>query len=385
VIAHTDTIEMAAVLAQEHAQLADLLGRPGTRVVMLAGSRDPNAKVTMILFDDYGPSFIVKIPTTREAARVVRNEGDMLEALAAMRTGRLSVTIPQPVGYLSAQGLPALVATTVDGVPMTVAYHAWRHTARRRTVSADFAAAGAWLAELQTRTAKQPAPVTLLSDALDAVSARFPDHPDLAMLRRRLTNGARRLADQRTPRTVVHGDYWFGNLLLTRGQVVGVVDWESGEPAGEPLRDVARFAVSYALYLDRHVRPNGRVPGHRGMRADAWGTGLAYVLQGRGWFSRVVRGYLVEALERLGVSSGLWPEVLFAGVVDAAATADHPEFAAAHLSLLARVLYGPELPIRSPSDSMTPLMRVVTGGVPLPAVPPEQLIGPLETEVRAWR
>ena len=62
----------------------------------------------------------------------------------------------------------------------------------------------------------------------------------------------------------MHGDYWPGNLLLHRGRVSGVVDWEAGALAGEPLRDVVRFVLSYALYLDRHTRA-GR-PGRRAIR-----------------------------------------------------------------------------------------------------------------------
>jgi aminoglycoside phosphotransferase (APT) family kinase protein len=39
-------------------------------------------------------------------------------------------------------------------------------------------------------------------------------------------------------RTLVHGDYWPGNLLWERGRLTGVVDWE--EPrVGDPSRDVA--------------------------------------------------------------------------------------------------------------------------------------------------
>jgi aminoglycoside phosphotransferase (APT) family kinase protein len=140
---------------------------------------------------------------------------------------------------------------------------------------------------------------------------------------------------------VVHGDYWFGNLLLGGDRVVGVVDWESGALVGEPLRDVARFAVSYALYLDRHVRPGHRVPGHRGLRADSWGAGLAWAAAGRGWFGALTREYVSAALERLGLPAALWSEVVVAGIAEVVATADHPDFAQSHLDLLVRLLDDP--------------------------------------------
>src|SRR5947207_91839 len=336
-ITNSDTVRLAVVLAEQRAPLAGVITRPGAKVVLLARSRDPNAKVTLVLLDDYGPSFVVKVPTTMRAAQVVRDEGYLLEALAGIGLGSLAATLPRALGYLSADGMPALVTTALLGVPMTVRYHAWRHTARRRRVRADFTAAGAWLAAMQSRTAGRVDHVTLLGDSLAALTNRFPGYPGLSALRGRLKGATQALAAQTAPRTVVHGDYWLGNLLVADDRVVGVVDWESGALVGEPLRDVARFAVSYALYLDRHTRPGRRVAGHRGkLRADGWGAGLAYAVTGDGWFPRVVRDYLVAALTRLGVAPELWREVLLAGIADVAATADHPEFARDHLDLLLR-------------------------------------------------
>lgn len=343
-----ETVDVSATPADRRQNLADVLARPGTRVVMLAGSRDPNAKVTFVLLDDYGPAFAVKVPTTDRAADVVRREGQLLEALSGMALGPLGRTLPRSVGYLFAGGLPALVTTALPGVPMTVGYHAWRHTSRRRAVECDFAAAGAWLADLQTRTTKGRAQIGLLAESLDLISARFPDYPGLATLREGLAEPAAILAEYTTPRTVVHGDYWFGNLLVDHGRVVGVLDWESGAGMGEPLRDVARFAVSYALYLDRHVRHGRRVPGHPGLRADAWGAGLVYEMTGRGWFGGIVQEYLGAALDRLGVADRLWPEVLLCGVAEVAATADHPEFALLHLDLLLRMIVAEHGRDRSP-------------------------------------
>jgi aminoglycoside phosphotransferase (APT) family kinase protein len=336
--ATTELAMLSHALFGPRTSLRDLLARPGTRVVLLAGSKDPNAKCTMLLMDDAGPAFAVKIPTTSAAATVVRTEGDLLESLHACGLGRLATTLPRAIGYLDADGLDALVTSAVTGQPMTVRYHAYRHTARRRRVRADFAAAGDWLAELQARSAGPRVPVTLLSRSLAQIARRFHDdpaaYPAAAGLRRALAGPAAQLSTETTPRTVVHGDFWMGNLLLSGDTVVGVVDWEAGTLSGEPLRDVARFAVSYSLYLDRHTRSGGRVAGHRGLRADSWGAGLRHAVDGQGWYPDLVRRYLPDALSRLGVSPGLWREVLLAGIAEVAATADHPEFARQHLRVL---------------------------------------------------
>jgi Phosphotransferase enzyme family len=315
--------------------LTALLERPGMAAVQLAGSRDPNAKVTVALFDRFGPDLILKAPTTPAAEEVVRREGAVLAALRDRPLGALAGTVPRPLGHVSVGGLLSLVTTALPGTPMSVRYHAWRHTARPHTVRADFAAAGAWLARLQAATAGPAEPTTLLADALDACAGRFPQRAEA--LHRQLDMAAARLARHTTPRTVVHGDYWFGNLLVDRDQVVGVVDWESGELSGEPLRDVVRFAVSYALYLDRHTRSGRPVPGHKGLVACGWGAGLAHAVAGTGWFPDLVREYLGSALRRLGLPTDRWHDLLLAGIADVAATADHPDFAREHLDLLLRL------------------------------------------------
>ena len=78
----------------------------------------------------------------------------------------------------------------------------------------------------------------------------------------------------------MHGDFWFGNLLVAGDAVTGVVDWENGGVTGCPLRDLARFPLSYSLYLDRHTRPGHRVLGHRRLRRAGFGPGVRYALLG---------------------------------------------------------------------------------------------------------
>ena len=81
-----------------------------------------------------------------------------------------------------------------------------------------------------------------------------------------------KLRQQSVPRTTVHGDLWSGNILVAGGKVTGVVDWECGRVSGEPVRDLVRFALMYALYLDRRTKPGRRVVGHPGLRAGEWGA-----------------------------------------------------------------------------------------------------------------
>ncbi len=53
------------------------------------------------------------------------------------------------------------------------------------------------------------------------------------------------------PSTLLHGDFWPGNLLWKEGQLVAVIDWEDAH-VGDPLEDVAnaRLEILWAFGID---------------------------------------------------------------------------------------------------------------------------------------
>jgi aminoglycoside phosphotransferase (APT) family kinase protein len=325
--------------------LAAFIDQVGGRAACLAMSRDPNAKVSILLFPPGAarPAYVAKVPTTDAAARSVEREAEQLAEVASRLLGPVSATIPKVVATVEHLGRPVLVMTAMPGQSMLAAYHSWRHTARAKTVAADFAAAGHWLAGLQSATGSEQVSLAQMLDGVaDVIGHRFGGEPgadadlaDLAALRGRL-------ADHRTPQSVVHGDFWPGNLLIERGRVLGVIDWEAARPAGTPARDLARFVTSYSLYLDRHTRRGHRVAGHPGLRADRWGAGVEYAVDGAGWYPDLARSFVQTGLERLGAPPACWRDVLLADLAVTAATADHHEFARNHL-LLCRRLTGRRL------------------------------------------
>ena len=322
------------------ADLRALLNATGSRTVLLDASRDPNSSITVLVTapGEHEPHLAVKVATTRAAAAVIEREAEFLTQLRRLTLPRVSLTLPQPAGVFDADGLPAVATTVVPGVPMRAGYHAYRHLRDPVSVRADFTAAGNWLAALHADSLAEAAPIALLDGVAERITARWPGNAHAAALAGRLGPVAARLASASTPRTVVHGDFWAGNLLVTGDRITGVVDWASGELSGEPLRDVARFVLSYSLYLDRHTRPGRKVAGHPGLRADGWGAGVRHAFTGQGWFGDLVRGFVATALTRLGAPSRLWRDALLAGLAEVAATADHPDFAARHRDLLVRLI-----------------------------------------------
>ncbi len=314
----------------------EALGRPG---VLLCASRDPDAKLTFVLSSGAGArpgdKWAVKIPTTGGAERSVEAEGRALVTLRRLDLGALTDTVPRYVRSPVLDGRKVLVSTGLPGVPMTVRYHAWRHTARRRRVAEDLAMVSAWLGAFQSATTSGTADLTWASDTGRALEERWCDHPALAAAALRIAVAEDHLAGRSTSLTFVHGDFWFGNVLVGDGAVTGCVDWEAALPQGPPLRDLARFAISYALYLDRHARVGRPVPGHRGLRRDGFGAGVRHALLADTWVARYLRAFLGDGLERVGLPRWLWYDVALVGLAEVAVTANDATFARAHLELLA--------------------------------------------------
>ena len=315
-----------------------LLAVPGMDSIVLALSKDPNAKLTVLLLPhgESEPVVAAKVPTTDVASRIVQAERKVLETLRRRLTSDLADTVPQVIAVAGAPG-SVLTTAAMTGTPMSTSYHAWRHLASPAKVRGDFAIVERWLGSFQAATAGDVSACDLGAGLDSSIGQRFDDDAHMASGLAALRAISQRLGEMRTPRTAVHGDFWFGNLLVEGGQIAGVVDWESASPSGEPLRDVARFALSYSLYLDRHSRAGRPVFGHPGLLAGPWGAGITYAINGQGWFPEAFRGFLQESLKRIGGEPQAWRYVALAGLAEIAATADHPEFARHHWELFKRL------------------------------------------------
>ena len=306
--------------------------------VLINASRDPDAKLTFVVTGGGPPDALhlaMKIPVTSSAGTAVDHEGRMLVDIRRLGLGALASTVPRYVETMNVDGLPVLLSTAVTGTPMSVRYHHVGHTARPAAVRRDFAAAMTWLAAFQTETGRAGAPADWPATVAAGVLGRWDGHPSLAAATARLDAALDRLAGARPPTTAVHGDFWFGNLLMQGDDVSGVVDWEAAAVEGSPLQDLARFVLSYSLYLDRHTRPGHRVLGHPALRRGGVLPGVDYALTGPGWFPELVRQTLGTGLARLGVPPALWYDVALVGVAEVAMTANDDDFGASHLELLA--------------------------------------------------
>jgi len=313
------------------------------RVVALGASKDPNAKLVLVEVGPDGARQAVKLATTPVAAEALEAERGALLEMRTRCAGdpALLATLPEPLSIRVWNGSPALVCTAVPGASLATAYHRRGHTARPAQVAEDLRLAGGWLARFHLATAAPEATTVCFGrDVLARLEARFDGDARLDRVRGSLADAAYQLASARVARTASHGDFWCGNVLVSDGRVSGVVDWECATGEGEPLRDLARFALAYALYLDRHTRGGREVRGHSGLRAGAPCGGLDYAIAGSGWFPELFAEFLGEGLARCGADRDLWRALALVGVADVAGSADSPAFAGDHLDCLTRLVEG---------------------------------------------
>ena len=338
-------VRMSVAIRSAHPGMADppssgtVLDLPGMHSLVLALSKDPNAKFTVLLIPDGGrqPTLAIKLPTTPAAEASIAAETGVLRALHDRLSGVTLATIPRLEELPELADVPSLVTSALPGSPLTTRYHAWRHLGTPGAVRADFRAVEVWLGGLQSATAGARGPLDMDGGAVAALQRRFGEEPGVNESLAALTRVHERLRLTSTPRTAVHGDFWFGNVLMAGERVSGVIDWEAGAAQGEPVRDLIRFALTYALYLDRHTRAGHRVSGHPGLWAGEWGAGITWALEGQGWFPDLIREFVQNGLIRLGADPERWRDALLAGLAEVAATADHVEFARLHWQLFGRL------------------------------------------------
>jgi phosphotransferase family enzyme len=86
----------------------------------------------------------------------------------------------------------------------------------------------------------------------------------------------------RLPSVLRHGDLWRGNILVERGAVTGVVDWDAWHPVGVPGTDLLHLVAS--------------------ARAFATRQGFGEVMQEHPWQHPLFTAATAEYWNRLGVT-----------------------------------------------------------------------------------
>jgi hypothetical protein len=166
-------------------------------------------------------------------------------------------------------------------------------------------------------------PPTATAADLAGIAARLPDHTDaLARLAAEVARAVKGL-----PAIVRHGDLWAGNLLVERGTLTGLVDWDAWHPAGIPGADLVQLLGTESRRRARQAlgaavggRPWRAAEHSQAVRAywDALGIRAdddVLEMAGIAWWATEVHGTLTRLPHR--AADQAWLETNVDGVLSA--------------------------------------------------------------------
>jgi len=263
----------------------------------LTGLRQPDA-------DHFNTAYIVDVRETDGATRRLiikryeecgenRWEKARREFTALTWLQRSGVPAPQPC-YVDETGVflgaPALVSTFVEGV------QSWQPEGLGVTAQAWVREIATMLAHIHRTPCDPAARAFLRNGAASAVwflgAGTMPEpmnnHPAGPVLWQTVVDQLPSLAVVEP--TLVHIDYWRGNLLWAQGHIAAVIDWEEAS-LGDPAEDVAYcrmdlWASVGEAVADEFLREYETAAGHPVANLGFWELAAAArpIWRPAGWF-----------------------------------------------------------------------------------------------------
>ena len=283
---------------------------------LIVGHRRPKTGVvTVLLFPPRRRTPVVaKFPRYGGTNPSLQREDAALQHVSESITAPLRPTIPRSLGVITLDGIDVGLQTGVAG------HHLVAQTASKRLrperVAKQLDVVLSWCLELQRASAHErivdEAFITsrLATLAAAAVTALNGDERTAELLDRTMEQ-ARGLIGTSLPMVVAHGDYWAGNIMIDRGRVIGVVDWERATTDDMPFWDPVKAVGSAAYHLDRYRaiprRGRGGLPlwGDLGPWKDIaepqFAVGFRAAFVQPGWLADTSREALVRMFTEAGI------------------------------------------------------------------------------------
>jgi hypothetical protein len=244
--------------------------RPKTisRFLMTGGARSTNKIVSLVFAEpETQPRLAIKMARVPEAATTLLNEAAALRALQHAHPDLGGV--PRVLFCQTTEHTLALGETAISGLPV------FTHL-RRGTYRALAEQATDWQIALAGRAA--PAPKhswwdRLVAPVLDDFRASFGAVADAGQLQ--LAHELLTALDD-LPLVCEQRDFGPWNVLLTTGDAIGVLDWESAEMHGLPALDLIYFLTYLALFYDGAIESGQGRASYRMARGGAGLTGQVF-------------------------------------------------------------------------------------------------------------
>lgn len=279
---------------------AQVIGNKAPSVITLDDHEHSNrAKMVMFLLKPGArePFAVVKASTRAEHGEALMREYATTCMLRQRLSEPLRAALPMPLAAVTQSGETFVAEASMSGASM---YFTMRNSLLpQRCAEEHFSRSLGWLISFQKET--QTGEATLG----DGTVADFVIEPLRAFERfclpgaseRRLIAALERkaeaLKDERVPICASHGDFWAGNLIVSR-EGVGVCDWEGFIEHSFPFHDLLMFITSYGLNF----------PWRLGRYAESH---LAFnaTFSGEGWMAQLVRRHLTRYCAAIGVTPKL--------------------------------------------------------------------------------
>jgi Phosphotransferase enzyme family len=290
---------------------------PGRLAPLVVGHRrPPTGMATVLLFrqGDDTPSVVAKLPRYGATSPTLRREAETLDAVRGALDGPVRRAVPRSLGLHWVAGTEVLLQTGCPGRQLVAETAAARP--RPAALGRQLDLVLGWSLAMQRASGRRQAvDDTLIGAALEAPAAAclaaLGGDPAVGRLLDRALEGARALRGTPLPLVACHGDYWAGNVLVERGQVSGVVDWERGSLDGLPFQDLVKAVGSAAYRLDRYRslarRGPAALPGWgdlgpwTGIGDPRFATGFRAAFVQPGWLADLARHHLTGAFRRAGI------------------------------------------------------------------------------------
>ena len=300
------------------------LGLPGRKpeglTPLVIGHRKSELALISVLLFGGSETLVAKLPRYGGVNSSLRREDAVLGEIFHKVTGPLRATLPRPLGIHSIGGTEMLLQTVVPGRHL-VAETATRRL-RREALNRQFDTMFSWSSALQAETRRsivvnEELIEERLVSAADAAVAALDGDERVETLLDGVIEHARRLVGTLVDLVVVHGDFWAGNVLVERGRVSGVVDWERASASDLPIWDPVKAVLDAAYHLDRYrsvprrgsagLPEWGELGPWQGVADPRFGVGFRAALVQPGWFSDMARGVLTTAFTKTGIPLGWLP------------------------------------------------------------------------------
>lgn len=227
-------------------------------------------RVIIFLFDVQrkGNKLVGVVKISRQAEENEQLERAVAHAnqIRSQLHGGLLETVPKMILLPPIQGLSCCLEEGLPGDPMYIRGTARSTLGRHRQ---NWEAWANWLIEFQGQVASDEYIIDspeIEQMMASHIKSQLVNKPELTCALDNLTSVAKDLVGMRFQKVWRYGDAHHSNILLHKGVVSGLVDWEGADDGHWPTTDWFQFAFQYLVDVQRAMHPK-EDPNSLGMRA----------------------------------------------------------------------------------------------------------------------